>query len=340
MLTALLLAVLWASGGPIALGADLQAVHGLADAAISVTTPYDELNSDGDCSLREAIHAANTDSRADACPAGSGSDIIQLRGQVYRLAIAGFLEDENATGDLDISSHVTLAGKGRARTIIDAQRIDRTIDIHGAPRVTIRALTLLGGNVEDASISDYTHGPGAGIRNDAGALRVVDAEISGDAFPPSTCGVCASGEAGGIMSFGGSVSIDRSSISGEAGAAGGAISVVDTDLLVTHSTLTGTAIYWSGGAIRGYRSSMVIEDSIIEDSESREQEASPTKVVAVSPSGVVSSVTTTVSGSSAQASWRSRTRPSAVTRRRPTTWVTANTAPAASSCTGPPSCVA
>ena len=39
-------------------------------AAITVNTTEDELNADGDCSLREAIEAANTDSTVDACPAG------------------------------------------------------------------------------------------------------------------------------------------------------------------------------------------------------------------------------------------------------------------------------
>ena len=36
----------------------------------TVSTTNDELNADGDCSLREAIQAANTDTGVDACPAG------------------------------------------------------------------------------------------------------------------------------------------------------------------------------------------------------------------------------------------------------------------------------
>ena len=36
-------------------------------AAIVVNTTADELNSDGDCSLREAIQAANTNSTVDQC---------------------------------------------------------------------------------------------------------------------------------------------------------------------------------------------------------------------------------------------------------------------------------
>ena len=43
------------------------------EATIPVNTLTDELNSDGDCSLREAIRAANLDQAVDACPAGSGA---------------------------------------------------------------------------------------------------------------------------------------------------------------------------------------------------------------------------------------------------------------------------
>src|SRR4030066_1275723 len=42
-------------------------------ATLVVNTLMDELNSDGDCSLREAIEAANTNAPIDAC--GSG-DVI------------------------------------------------------------------------------------------------------------------------------------------------------------------------------------------------------------------------------------------------------------------------
>ena len=41
-------------------------------ATITVNTTDDELNSDGDCSLREAIQAANTNTGVDACTVSSG----------------------------------------------------------------------------------------------------------------------------------------------------------------------------------------------------------------------------------------------------------------------------
>jgi len=45
-------------------------------ATITVNTTDDEDNTDGDCSLREAIYAANNDTSRDACTAGSGDDTI------------------------------------------------------------------------------------------------------------------------------------------------------------------------------------------------------------------------------------------------------------------------
>ena len=41
-------------------------------ATINVNTADDELNTDGDCSLREAIRSANLDTAVDACNAGAG----------------------------------------------------------------------------------------------------------------------------------------------------------------------------------------------------------------------------------------------------------------------------
>ncbi len=45
---------------------------------ITVLSARDELNQDGDCSLREAIQSANQDQSFDACEAGSGADIIEF----------------------------------------------------------------------------------------------------------------------------------------------------------------------------------------------------------------------------------------------------------------------
>jgi CSLREA domain-containing protein len=76
--------------------------------SISVDTADDELNGDGDCSLREAIMAANTNAGVDNCAAGHAApnlDTITFDptvdgAPIVLLGAAG--EDGNAGGDLDI----------------------------------------------------------------------------------------------------------------------------------------------------------------------------------------------------------------------------------------------
>jgi CSLREA domain-containing protein len=64
-LAGMLGAVAWVGGLARADGA-------MAPYALTVNTLEDELNSDGDCSLREAIEAANTNAAVDDCPPGNG----------------------------------------------------------------------------------------------------------------------------------------------------------------------------------------------------------------------------------------------------------------------------
>ena len=49
-------------------------------ASIVVNATADKWNSDGDCSLREALAAANSDAAVDTCNPGSGDDIISIDG--------------------------------------------------------------------------------------------------------------------------------------------------------------------------------------------------------------------------------------------------------------------
>jgi len=72
---------------------------------------------DGDCSLREAISAANAVAGAVILPAGT-----------YMLSIAGTNENANATGDLDILNDMAIYGAGMGQTIIDANHVDRVFD--------------------------------------------------------------------------------------------------------------------------------------------------------------------------------------------------------------------
>jgi CSLREA domain-containing protein len=117
-------------------------------AAIPVNTTADELNTDGDCALREAIQATNTDSPVDACPAGNGADLITLPAGTYTLVILGTDEDNNATGDMDISGTLTIEGADQTTTILDANQLDRVLHLTTeAATLTLVNLTLQNGKV-------------------------------------------------------------------------------------------------------------------------------------------------------------------------------------------------
>ncbi|MBK8432315.1 MAG: CSLREA domain-containing protein [Chloroflexi bacterium] len=97
---------------------------------------------DADCSLREAIIAAN---------AAAGADVITVPAGTYTLSIAGTGENAGATGDLDITGNLTINGAGASTTIINANSIDRVF--HGVTTagttliVAISDITIRGGNL-------------------------------------------------------------------------------------------------------------------------------------------------------------------------------------------------
>ena len=87
----------------------------LADSTITVTTTDENIASDGQCSLREAITNANNDLATFAdCVAGSGADTIELAsGAFYTLsAVDNTYGALGANGLPAISSTIMINGKG------------------------------------------------------------------------------------------------------------------------------------------------------------------------------------------------------------------------------------
>lgn len=113
---------------------------------ITVTTTDDEVNSDGDCSLREAVIAANGDTAVDACPAGNGADTIILPAGEFIFSLAGTSENAALTGDLDILDDLTIIGAGANDTYIDANGLDRVFELYSSSQVRLVRLTARGGN--------------------------------------------------------------------------------------------------------------------------------------------------------------------------------------------------
>ncbi len=87
-----------------------------------------------DCSLREAIRAAN---------AHPGADTVVLRsGKTYTLALVGN-DDSAETGDLDVTDSVAVRTSGGQQATIDANSIDRIFDVQqGTRRTSLSNLVL------------------------------------------------------------------------------------------------------------------------------------------------------------------------------------------------------
>lgn len=139
-------------------------------ATITVTTTVDENNTDGDCSLREAIIAANDNRATDACTAGSASGvdtvIVPAGDYLFLIPEAG---DDAETGDLDLTDDISIVGAGRAATVIHANGLDRVFSVDTAvvDSVQISNLTLTGGT-----------GVGSAIYAADGSLDLVNVRIT------------------------------------------------------------------------------------------------------------------------------------------------------------------
>ncbi|MGV2336959.1 MAG UNVERIFIED_CONTAM: CSLREA domain-containing protein [Planctomycetaceae bacterium] len=101
----------------------------LLPAQIVVTSVQDDLETDGQVTLREAIEAANFDRSVDGSTAGSGSDEIVF---APALLSTGSVQISLSMGELQIIEPLKIFGFGPASTVISAQGLSRLFRITGA----------------------------------------------------------------------------------------------------------------------------------------------------------------------------------------------------------------
>lgn len=273
------------------------AVH----ATIAVNTTADELNSDGDCSLREAIQTANTGSAVDGCViSGSGDWVVSVPAGSYFITLGSAGEDANAGGDFDLLASMTIQGAGVGSTVLDANLFDRLFDIDPAHStsisVTIAGMTLQNGRPPLGS-------SGGNIRNFDDTLTVLESNISDGRLTGNT-GLVANG--GGIFSGGGAFSglgvvhvisstiEDNSSTFGSGGGIyneGGLVNVNGSTLIGNSAQVTsGTS---SGGGITNIGGTVNILNSAILDNESDGQAGG---LMNFFPDAVMNIANSTISG--------------------------------------------
>ena len=152
-----------------------------------VTTLEDELNTDGDCSLREAVEAANTNAPLDACPAGDAVITDTITFEVVGTITVTSQLSVTAGGPLvvDGGGIITNSGGGLTRiwwvemdSVLTLQRlavVDGTAclggAIHNAGRLTI---------IESAFTNNHSSGEecvGGAIANISAPLVVIDRPV-------------------------------------------------------------------------------------------------------------------------------------------------------------------
>ncbi len=126
---------------------------GISHAAINVTPGFtsDVVANDGNCGLREAVIAANTDTASGAmtgeCPGGESA--VSVPAGNFMLTISGPDEDASANGDLDLINFTTIDGVGPASTTI-TQTVSGQRVIHIRPNqapVSLTDISITGGSL-------------------------------------------------------------------------------------------------------------------------------------------------------------------------------------------------
>ena len=113
---------------------------------------------DSDCSLREAVIAANE---------RPGMDTIYIPSGVYTLSLVGRGEDEAQTGDLDILDDVYIYGDGDS--VIDAAWIDRIFHVFNGVYVDLTDVRLRNGLVLEEH--------GGALWNDGGDVYIYSVDF-------------------------------------------------------------------------------------------------------------------------------------------------------------------
>ncbi len=175
-----------------------------------------------DCSLREAIAAANASSTNDTItfdPALAGHTITLTSGE---LTIA-----DNGT--------LSILGLGANELSISGNNTSRVFFVHSDSTVTIGGLTISNGN-----------GVGAGSSNQGGGIYIDNnATLTLNSSTVSNNSVTTTG--GGIINLGGSLHILNSTVSGNTGSSfgGGIRNIGSADII--NSTISGNSATFGGG---------------------------------------------------------------------------------------------
>lgn len=143
------------------------AVHA---ATITVTTTATDTTVNGNCTLLEAIQAANSNTAVDACTAGSGADTITLPAGTYALTSVNN-SAVGSNGLPQVTSPITIQGTGNPLITRSGATTFRFFYVESTGNLTLNGITVTNG---DSTTGGHD---GGAIRN-FGPLTVTDSTFS------------------------------------------------------------------------------------------------------------------------------------------------------------------
>ena len=225
----------------VVIGLVLPVRSARAAAILVVTTTADTVAVDGNCSLREAIQAANTKTTVNECThdGSAGADTINL-GVTGTISLTGVLSDLNTS--------LNIVGPGATSLTIrrDTGGDYRLLTILSGAQVSITGVTLANGHMPG-----YLNG---GAINNAGILTVTAIVFDGNSTT----------ESGGALENSGTLSVSQSTfVNNHADYYGGGIHVSSGAVTVTASTFTSNTSGFDGGALQLEGGKLLVLDSTL-----------------------------------------------------------------------------
>ncbi|MCG8331401.1 MAG: T9SS type A sorting domain-containing protein [Chitinophagales bacterium] len=265
----------------------------LCDDDIIVNSTEDNLISgDGNCTLREAISNANagTDLTEGDCDCGNTIRFdVSTNGIPFTIAIDGIDENDNATGDFDINTEISIIGNGTENTIIDGAQLDRVFEIHTTQidvvfaiyandATSIENLTIRNGNapgvgggiycesadltLNNCMIEENSAINGGGIFSYSGNLNLTNSIVRANETLHSAIiiydppiGFYEYG--GGICSYSGDLTLDNCTIEENTAFQGGGIAFFSGNLNLTKSEIINNTSSSDGGGILFYSGNLM-----------------------------------------------------------------------------------
>lgn len=237
----------------------LSAFWSARAATITVNTTVDENGTGVNCSLREAVNAANTDAAFGGCTAGAGADTINFSAlfntpQTIQTSVAQLL----------INSAITINGPGAnlltLQNVIPAGSSSRVFQVQAAATLNLSGVTVTGGNTTSG-------GGGAGILV-SGVGNLTNVHVTGNVADGYGGGVIY--ETAGTTSTITNCTISNNSSNGNVAGGGGSGIDNSANLTIVSSTISGnikTGATGNGGGIFNFSGNLTITNSTITDNQ-------------------------------------------------------------------------